>query len=87
MSSTDTLLRAVREIEPIIRQHAPEAERERKLSKPVAQAMRQAGLYRLWRPKAFGGFELDPVSGFRIVEEVSRIDSAAGWNLQIAVAH
>ncbi|MEF3074181.1 acyl-CoA dehydrogenase family protein [Methylobacter sp. Wu1] len=87
MSTTDTLLRAVREIEPIIRQHAPEAERERKLAAPVAKAMHQAGLYRLWRPKAFGGFELDPISGFRVIEEVSRIDSAAGWNLQISVAH
>jgi len=41
----------------------------------------------LWRPKSFGGFEIDPVAGFRVIEEVSRIDSAAGWNLQIAVAH
>lgn len=87
MTTTDTLLRAVREIEPIIRQHAPEAERERRLAAPVARAMHQAGFYRLWRPKAFGGFELDPISGLRIIEEVSRIDSAAGWNLQIAVAH
>lgn len=87
MSTTDTLLSAVREIEPVIRQYAPEAERERKLAAPVAKAMHQAGLYRLWRPNVFGGFELDPVSGFRIIEEVSRIDSAAGWNLQIAVAH
>jgi len=87
MTTTDTLLRAVQEIEPIIRQHAPEAERERRLASPVAETMRQAGLYRLWRPKAFGGFELDPVSGLRLIEAVSRIDSAAGWNLQIAVAH
>lgn len=87
MATTDTLLKAVREIEPIIRQHAPEAERERKLAAPVAMAMHQAGLYRLWRPKELGGFELDPISGLCIIEEVSRIDSAAGWNLQIAVAH
>jgi alkylation response protein AidB-like acyl-CoA dehydrogenase len=87
MSTTDNLLTAIRKIEPIIRQHAPDAERDRKLAAPVAKAMHQAGLYRLWRPKAFGGFELDPVSGFRIIEEISRIDSAAGWNLQIAVAH
>lgn len=87
MSTTDTLLKAVMEIEPIIRRHAPEAERERKLAAPVAEAMHKAGLYRLWRPKAFGGFELDPISGFRIIEEISHIDSAAGWNLQIAVAH
>jgi len=87
MSTTNNLLTAIRKIEPIIRQHAPDAERDRKLAAPVAKAMHQAGLYRLWRPKAFGGFELDPVSGFRIIEEISRIDSAAGWNLQIAVAH
>ncbi|WP_349431322.1 acyl-CoA dehydrogenase family protein [Methylomarinum sp. Ch1-1] len=87
MTITENLLNAVRDIEPIIRQYAPEAERERKLSAPVAEAMHRTGLYRMWRPKAFGGYELDPVSGFRIIEAVSRIDSAAGWNLQIAVAH
>jgi alkylation response protein AidB-like acyl-CoA dehydrogenase len=87
MTITDNLLNAVRNIEPIILRHAPEAERERRLTAPVAGAMHRAGLYRLWRPKAFGGFELDPVSGLRIIEAVSRIDSAAGWNLQIAVAH
>ena len=87
MIITNTLLQAVRDIEPIIRQHAPDAERDRKLSSAVSRAMHQAGLYRLWRPKALGGFELDPISGLRIIEAVSRIDSAAGWNLQIAVAH
>lgn len=87
MSQTDALLQAVREIEPILRQYAAEAEQERKLSVPVAKAFKDAGLYRLWRPKALGGFERDPVSGLRVIEAVSRIDSAAGWNLQIAVAH
>ncbi|MDD2759681.1 MAG: hypothetical protein PHH11_05260 [Methylomonas sp.] len=87
MSITDTLLRSVRDIEPIIRQYASEAERDCKLSSAVARAMQEAGLYRLWRPITLGGFELDPVSGLRIIEAVARIDSAAGWNLQIAVAH
>jgi len=87
MSQTDALLQAVREIEPILRQYAAEAEQERKLSVPVAKAIQDAGLYRMWRPKVLGGFELDPVSGLRVIEAVSRIDSAAGWNLQIAVAH
>jgi indole-3-acetate monooxygenase len=48
--------------------------------------MSEAGLYRMSRPKAFGGLELDPVTMFRVVEEVSRHDSAAGWNLQLSVA-
>ena len=87
MTVTDNLLQAVQALEPTIRQYAGDAERDRKLSKAVAEAMQQAGLYRLWRPKTYGGFELDPISGLRIIEAVSRIDSAAGWNLQIAVAH
>lgn len=87
MTAIETLLEAVRDITPIIRKHADAAERERKMAEPVARAMQQAGLYRMWRPKVFDGFELDPVSGFRIIEAVSRIDSAAGWNLQIAAAH
>ncbi|XSG86075.1 MAG: acyl-CoA dehydrogenase family protein [Methylohalobius sp. ZOD2] len=87
MSTIDSLLSAVGEIEPLIRRYAETAERERKLAAPVAKAMHKAGLYRLWRPKAFGGFELDPISAFRIIEAVSRIDSAAGWNLQVSVAH
>ena len=48
--------------------------------------MRACGLYRLWRPRAFGGLEVDPMTAFRVFEEVSRIDSAAGWNLQLSSA-
>jgi alkylation response protein AidB-like acyl-CoA dehydrogenase len=46
--------------------------------------MKAVGLFRIWTPRAFGGFEMDPVSVMRVVEEVARLDSAAGWNLQLA---
>jgi indole-3-acetate monooxygenase len=92
MSSTSTdasvssLLDVVHQIEPVIREHAEDAERDRRLSEAVAEAMRESGLFRLWRPKAFGGLEVDPVTAFRVFEEVSRVDSAAGWNLQLSSA-
>jgi indole-3-acetate monooxygenase len=79
-----SLLETVHQIEPVIRAHAAEAETERKLPDAVANAMRERGLYRLWRPKAFGGLEVDPMTAFQVFEEVSRIDSAAGWNLQLS---
>ena len=79
-----SLLDAVHEIEPVIRAHAEDAERDRRLSDAVADAMRACGLYRLWRPRAFGGLEVDPMTAFEVIEEVSRIDSAAGWNLQLS---
>jgi len=86
MITVDKLLQAVAEVEPILRKHAPEAERERRLSDSAANAMRDAGLFRMWRPQALGGHEVDPVTAFRVFEEVARIDSAAGWNLQLSTA-
>jgi len=82
VSALEGLLATVREIEPIARRHAAEAERERCLSAPVVDALRAAGLYRMWRPKAFGGLEVDPMTAFRVIEELARIDSAVGWNVQ-----
>ena len=71
----------VRSIEPVLRQHTAEAESSRRLSRSAVEAMRGMGLYDMTRPRELGGLELDPVSLFRVLEEVSRIDSAAGWNL------
>jgi alkylation response protein AidB-like acyl-CoA dehydrogenase len=82
--TVDSLLDRVREIAPIIREHAMSAEQERRLAQPVVDAMVKAGLFRLWTPKAFGGLEIDPMTAFQVFEEVSRLDSAAGWNLQLA---
>jgi alkylation response protein AidB-like acyl-CoA dehydrogenase len=77
----DALLDRVKDIAPIIRAHAAEAEEQRRLSRPVVDAMLQAGLYSMARPKAFGGLEVDPLTMFQVLEEVARQDSAAGWNL------
>jgi 3-hydroxy-9,10-secoandrosta-1,3,5(10)-triene-9,17-dione monooxygenase len=82
----DELLRRVGDLGPLIRKHPPEAERNRCLSAAVVDAMREADLYTMARPKAYGGLELDPVSSFRVVEEVARYESAAGWNLKLSIA-
>ena len=82
--SVDDLLSRIREIEPLIRAESATAEKQRQLSSSVADELRRLGCYRLYRPRDLGGLGFDPVSGFRIVEELSRIDSAAGWNVAVA---
>jgi alkylation response protein AidB-like acyl-CoA dehydrogenase len=72
---------AIERLRPIIEQHRDEAESERRLSGAVVEAMRREGLFKLWLPKEYGGAELDMVAYLKAVEELSRIDSAAGWTL------
>ena len=85
-TTADEVLGRVAELEPMIRAGSAEAEIERRLSAHVAEALRDAGCYHLFRPWSRGGLELDPVSAFRVIEELSRIDSAAGWNVALANA-
>ena len=48
----------VREIEPIIRQHAERAEREAQMSREVADAFIEAGFFRALLPRDFAGAAL-----------------------------
>jgi alkylation response protein AidB-like acyl-CoA dehydrogenase len=81
-----SLLDAVKRIAPIIQENAAASERDRRLSRQTVEAMQGAQLYRMCKPRAFGGLEVDPITALRVFEEVSRLHTAAGWNLQISVA-
>ncbi len=72
-------LGVVHTLEPLIRTHAEEAERNRHLSPPVVAALREAGLFRMYVPKTLGGFEVSPPVLYRVVEEIARIDGSTGW--------
>ena len=82
MTVDTSLIDAAREIAPMIQKHADEAERERRLSRPVLEALREAGLLRMTTPRCLGGSETDPVTRALIGEEISRHDTAAGWTLE-----
>src|SRR3972149_8184827 len=77
-----SLIDAAREIAPIIQKHNQEAERERRLSRPVLNALRETGLLRMLTPRSLGGLETNPITRALVVEEISRHDSAAGWTLE-----
>jgi alkylation response protein AidB-like acyl-CoA dehydrogenase len=76
------LLDAARRIAPLARDHADLAEKNRRLSPSVLEALNEAGIFRLLLPRSLGGLETDPVTYGMIVEEVARGDPAAGWVIQ-----
>jgi len=77
------LLAVVRRVEPVIRENAAEGERERRVPKATAEALVKSGLLKTWVPEALGGWGVEPPAACRLFEEVARIDSGAGWMLQM----
>ena len=74
--STD-LIAAARALGPRVRACADEIERERRLPAALVDAFRAAGLFRMWVPRECGGLNTDPLTFFRVVEEVAQVDGAA----------
>src|SRR6188768_4165394 len=79
-----TLLQTAAEIGPFISQYVDEEEDNRRLSAPVLTALKEAGFHRLFMPKSLGGLESDPLTVAKLVEEVSRHNTAAGWSMMVA---
>jgi alkylation response protein AidB-like acyl-CoA dehydrogenase len=72
-----------RTIAPLARKRAAEAERDRKLTRDVVDAMIDAGLFRLCVPASVGGGEAHPGTTVQVCEELARGDAAAGWCIAV----
>lgn len=77
------LLDAVESVRETVEAHAQDAEDSGTLSKPVVDAIYDAGLFALKLPEMFGGAEAEPVTQLEVLEAMARIDSSAGWCLMI----
>jgi alkylation response protein AidB-like acyl-CoA dehydrogenase len=72
-------LDTVQDLKELIRCHATSAESRREMAPEVMSAFVDAGLFRMWIPRAYGGQEADPNAALEIMEELARIDGSAGW--------
>lgn len=73
------LLNAIQGMAPLINARRAEFDRLRRLPDEVFEAMADAGLFRLWLPRALGGPELSPFEFMRVVEAASALDGSVGW--------
>ena len=76
------LVGVARQLGPALAAGAEESDRAGRLARPSLAALRDAGLLRLYVPRALGGLEVDPLSHAQVQEELARHDSAAAWILQ-----
>ena len=78
------MVAAARALRPQIIASRDEMDQHRRLPASLVTAMDDAGLFRTYMPSSLGGPELDPVTAFRIVEELATADGSVGWCCFIA---
>jgi alkylation response protein AidB-like acyl-CoA dehydrogenase len=75
------VVKAAAALEPLLRRYHDEIEREQRLPKPLVEALRAAGLYRMVIPQTLGGLGVDPLTYLRVVELLAEGAGSVGWNL------
>jgi alkylation response protein AidB-like acyl-CoA dehydrogenase len=81
--SHDAIVAAIN-LAPHIRAVREELETTRRVPRSLVQAINDAGLFRPYLPHALGGLELPPLTVFRVIEEISKVDGSVGWCTMIA---
>ncbi len=81
--SADDIYRNARTLAAELRERSPEIEAARRLPADVAGKLREAGLFRLNMPQAWGGPELTSMQQNEVIEEISRGNASAGWCVMI----
>jgi alkylation response protein AidB-like acyl-CoA dehydrogenase len=73
----------VDKIAPIIEEHRETAERERRTPRPVFDALREAGLTRMWVSRSFGGAQASIEVGSAAVQALARLDASVAWQVGV----
>lgn len=81
--SAADILAAVRALGPLIEAEADEVDRLGHLSPKILAALREAGVFRIAWPAAWGGPEMDFEDQIHMVEMISYHDASTAWNVQI----
>ncbi len=73
------VLHAAIELAEQIAAASDEIEQARRLPLHIAAAMKDAGVFGMAMPRAWGGPELDPLTQFRVIEALAMADGSVGW--------
>ncbi|MEU9686562.1 acyl-CoA dehydrogenase family protein [Amycolatopsis japonica] len=84
MSSTDVptreeLVRRVAELAPALKKHSAWQEQNRRVHEESIEALAEAGVFKLRRPKRYGGYEADTRTLVDVATEIGRADGSTSW--------
>ncbi|TDC52090.1 acyl-CoA dehydrogenase [Micromonospora sp. KC207] len=76
-------LRRVDKIAPLLAAHRQDGERNRVTPAVVYEALRDAGIPRMWVSREFGGEQVSLGTGMAVLEELARIDASVAWQMGV----
>jgi alkylation response protein AidB-like acyl-CoA dehydrogenase len=74
-------LAAAVSLRPMLEAAAPRIDEESRLPAELVEALMQAGLFRMYVPRAYGGGEVTLLEFARVIEEIARADGSTAWCL------
>ena len=77
----------VRDLLPVFRERAQEAEDARNVPAESVKALAETGYFRLLQPARFGGLEADPVAFYRCVRMIASACGSTGWVASVLGVH
>ena len=83
----DELVARARALAPMLRDRAQRVEDDRRVADDTIEAIREAGIFRVLQPRAFGGLEGDWRTVVRISDELSAGCGSTGWVAGLIMAH
>ncbi len=81
------VIEGVRELLPVLRDRAQEAEDGRVVPAASIKALEGTGFFRLLQPAAFGGLEADPLTFYTAVRLIASACGSTGWVSSVLGVH
>jgi hypothetical protein len=72
-------VRRARQLRPLIEAAAAAIEQGRQVTAEVQAALHEAGLFRLYLPRTYGGEEVEPATFVAVIEEIAKADASTAW--------
>jgi alkylation response protein AidB-like acyl-CoA dehydrogenase len=82
-SQTEEWLERVERIAPLIEENRERSERERVSPGPVFEALRDAGIHRMWVSREFGGSEVSLQTGSAVLQRLACLDASVAWQMGV----
>lgn len=83
----DDLVRRARELRPRMVELQADTEERTYYSPELHEAFQEAGLYRIYIPRRYGGHEFDVLTFVRVLIELARGCASTAWCFGLATAH